>query len=154
MSLQTSAIDFVAYDKRGEVVLLAEARGRTGTSGEWAAQFRANFLSHGVLPHSRCFLIAAKDRIYFWKQLARDEAEALPPDFSVETQEALAPYIAKLGRPVPDIGREGFDFLVLAWLDDLAKASAAVSEHPRPRWLVESGFLESIKNARIDYQPQ
>jgi hypothetical protein len=37
MPSQLSGIDIVAYDREGQVVLLAEAKSRHGTSADWAA---------------------------------------------------------------------------------------------------------------------
>lgn len=73
MPPQNAPIDFIAYNRDGTVVLLAEAKSRRGTSEAWAAKLRRNMLAHGVLPKSQYFLIATPERMYGWRQ------EDLPP---------------------------------------------------------------------------
>jgi hypothetical protein len=68
MNLHNTPIDFIAYDADGQIVLLAEAKSRLGTSGTWASKLRRNMLAHGLLPKSRFFLIATPERMYGWKQ--------------------------------------------------------------------------------------
>lgn len=68
MPTQNNAIDFIAYDPEGGLVLLAEAKSRRGTSDLWAAKFRRNMLAHGLLLRSKYFLIATPERMYGWKQ--------------------------------------------------------------------------------------
>jgi len=63
MPSQQIAIDFVAYDREGRVVLLAEAKNRRGTSEQWAAGLRRNMLAHGVLPRTEYFLIVTPERM-------------------------------------------------------------------------------------------
>src|SRR5882757_3760379 len=105
MPIETRAIDFVGYDHRGQVVLLAEPKSRLGTSEEWAAQLRRNILEHDALPETPFFLIATPDRIYIWKQRGLDVVEA-PPDITINALIALASYFEKLGRPVAEISPE------------------------------------------------
>src|SRR2546421_180080 len=97
MPVQNTAIDFIAYNADGTVLLLAEAKSRHGTSEAWAAKLRPNMLAHGVLPRAKYFLIATPERMYGWKQenLSVDE---VPPQFIIDAQKALTPYFAKLGQ--------------------------------------------------------
>src|SRR5882757_9026868 len=152
MPIETRAIDFVGYDHRGQVVLLAEPKSRLGTSEEWAAQLRRNILEQDALPETPFFLIATPDRIYIWKQRGLDVVEG-PPDIIINARIALASYFEKLGRPVAEISPESFEFVVLWWLDDLASSSIAVDRQDASiRLLAESGLLDSIRNARIEHQ--
>ncbi len=151
MRLETRAIDFVGYNKRGEIVLLAEAKSRMGTTDSWASQLRRNILAHGELPQARFFLIATPDRIYIWKHEGPDDA-GKPPSAVVDSQIALASYFENLDWPVSQIGPEGFELLVLSWLTDLARSSSsAAAGDPALRWLAESGFLDAIQGARIEH---
>ena len=123
MRLETRAIDFVGYNKRGEIVLLAEAKSRAGTPDTWASQLRRNILAHGELPQARFFLIATPDRIYIWKQEGPDDAEA-PPSAIVDAQVALGSYFENLGRAGSQMGPQEFEFLIQSWLTDLAGSSS------------------------------
>src|ERR1700736_4964440 len=108
MPLQHSGIDFVAYDKEGNVVLLAEAKSRRGTSEHWAARLRRNMLSHGVLPWAKYFLIATPERMYLWKQERPNQAEAAP-EFTIDATKVLQPYFQKLQQEPSDIGPQAFE---------------------------------------------
>lgn len=55
MYRQDTPIDFVAYNRDGTVLLLAQTKSRLGTSDEWAAEFRRNMLEHGVLTEVAIF---------------------------------------------------------------------------------------------------
>ncbi len=83
MPVRHGNIDFVAYDRQGRVLLLAEAKSRRGTSESWAAGLRQNMLSHGLLPSSKYFLIATPERLYLWLQEPSDTAEG-PPQVTVD----------------------------------------------------------------------
>src|SRR5579859_4465047 len=112
MISQRSAIDFVAYDREGRVVLLAEAKSRRGTSENWAARLRRNMLSHGVLPLAKYFLIATPERMYLWKQDRPNPAD-VPPEFTIDATKVFQPYFQKLAQEPSTIGPEAFELLVL-----------------------------------------
>jgi hypothetical protein len=151
MALKTArGIDFIAYDNHGEVVLLAEAKSRSGTSDHWAAQLRRNILAHGALPRARFFLIATPEQIYAWKQKGHENEEALP-DFRLDAQKELLPYLEKLNRTASDLSPRAFEILVFSWLNDLASPRSPEPGQPSaPQWLIDSGFLDSLRNARIE----
>ena len=86
-----SGIDFIAYDREGRIVLLAEAKSRRGTSEDWAARLRRNMPSHGVLPWAKYFLIATPERMYLWKQERPNLAE-VPPEFTIDATKEFRPY--------------------------------------------------------------
>jgi hypothetical protein len=154
MPLAIRAIDFVGYNQRGQVVLLAEAKSQLGTTDQWAAQLRRNILAHGSLPPAPFFLIATPDRVYIWKQKESD-MEAASPDLVLEARHALGPYFAKLGRPISQLGREAFQHMVHWWLNDLALSTGEMAnEDSSLRWLAESGFLDCIRTARIEHQTE
>lgn len=148
MPLDVRAIDFVGYDSRGEVVLLAEAKARRGTSISWAAELRKNILSHGTLPESQFFLIVTPDRIYVWKGRAQGENERWP-DAVLNAEEILAPYLHRIGRSAGELGGEAFEYVVLYWLAELSISRPDVVADERLR---DSGFLDAMKNVRIEHQ--
>jgi hypothetical protein len=114
MNLHNTPIDFIAYDADEQIVLLAEAKSRLGTSGYWASKLRRNMLAHGLLPKSRFFLIATPERMYGWKQeslLASDD----PPQFTVDAREALQPYFAKLKQNPDNISPRAFEYAIDFW---------------------------------------
>jgi hypothetical protein len=153
MPKHDNAIDFIAYDPEGAVVLLAEAKSRRGTSAVWAAKFRRNMLAHGLLPRSKYFLIATPERMYCWKQ-ENLSANDVPPQFTVDAQKALAPYFAKLNQDPGNIGPEAFELLFLTWLTDVVTSADYNAEvDPSLKSLFESGLLSSLRHAQIEMNP-
>src|ERR1039458_7027169 len=127
MSSEHSGIDFVAYDREGRVLLLAEAKSRSGTSKSWAARLRRNMLSHGVLPWAKYFLIATPELMYLWKQERPDLAE-MPPEFTIDAANVFQPYFQKLHQEPSKIGPEAFELLVLTWLTDIARPDSNLKQ--------------------------
>jgi hypothetical protein len=151
MPSQQSRIDFVAYDREGRVVLLAEAKNRRGTSEQWAAHLRRNMLSHGVLPWAKYFLIATPERLYLWKQ-ERPNSGDVPPEFTIDAAKVLQPYFQKLHQEPTKIGPEAFELLVLTWLTDIARSGEEKHEQdPSSAWLSE--LTGSLQEARIEMNP-
>ncbi|SRR5258706_12121399 len=146
-------IDFVAYDKDGSVVLLAEAKSQRGTSEKWAAKFRRNMLAHGVLPPAKYFLIATPERIYVWKNADAQVSERLP-EFTLDATKELKPYFDRVRVPASEIGHEAFAFLFLSWLTDIAgSGNGGASVDPAKKWLSDSGLVSSLARARIEMNP-
>ncbi len=153
MPSRNTPIDFIAYDRDGKVVLLAEAKNRHGTSEAWAAKLRRNMLAHGILPNSQYFLIATPERIYGWRQEDLPAID-IPPQFTVDAQKALAPYFSKLGQNPAQISPDAFELLVLMWLTDIARLSGRQADlDPSLRSLFESGLLSSLQQAEIEMNP-
>jgi hypothetical protein len=151
MPSQHSRIDFVAYDRDGRVVLLAEAKSRGGASEQWAARLRRNMLSHGMLPWAKYFLIATPERMYLWRQERPDPAEA-PPEFTIDAARVFQPYFQKLHQEPSRIAPEAFELLVLAWLTDIARSDEEkVKPDPSSAWLSE--LTGSLQQARIEMNP-
>ena len=151
MPSQHSSIDFVAYDREGRVILLAEAKSRRGTSEHWAARLRRNMLAHGVLPWAKYFLIATPERMYLWKQERPNPAE-VPPEFTIDAAKVLQPYFQKLHQEPSKIGPEAFELLVLTWLTDISRSGEnKLKEDPSSAWL--SDLTGSLQQARIEMNP-
>jgi hypothetical protein len=148
MLSQHSGVDFVAYDRDGGIVLLAEAKSRRGTSEDWAAGLRRNMLSRGLLPPSKFFLIATPERIYVWKQ-GHPGQTAAPPEFTIDATKVLQPYFQRLNQDPSKIGPQAFELLVLTWLTDVAGAAeGGAAGDPSLAWL--SDLAASLREARIE----
>jgi hypothetical protein len=131
-------------------VLLALASGNRDTSERWAAEYRRNLLSHDTLPQVPFFLIAARDHLYFWRQGASISADA-SPQFVLDGTAALKPYFEQLEQSPEKISGEGLWWIILSWLGDITDSRKLRTEaDPSVAWLQESGFLEALKNARIE----
>ena len=158
MPIRHNGIDFVAYDRDGRVLLLAEAKSRHGTSESWAAGLRRNMLSHGLLPSSDYFLIATPERLYLWRQEQPERPEA-PPQVTMDAEKVLEPYFRKLKQEPSKIGPEAFEHLVLSWLKDIAQSGErgtsgrnSPDEDASAQWLAE--LSQSLKQAEIELNPR
>jgi hypothetical protein len=152
MTFQIRDVDFVAYDERGQVLLLVEVKGKGShdTSELWAARFRRNILAHGRLPAAPFFLIATPERMYFWRQRDSGPEEGLP-QFTLDATNELGPYFEKF-RQRPEKARgEVLELIVLAWLNDIAETGQLrAKEDPALQWLSESGLLQALGKAHIE----
>ena len=153
MPLSDKALDFIAYDNAGRIVLIAEVKRRLGTSEEWATHFRRNMLAHGFLREAPFFLIATPERMYFWKQDQQGSVDE-PPSCTLDAAKALKPYLEKLGKPAEAVGEQALELLVSSWLNDMAgRRTVSGGQDPSLRWLAESGLLDSLEAGRIDLNP-
>jgi len=153
MPLLDKAIDFIAYDNAGRVILVAEVKRRLGTSEHWATHFRRNMLAHGFLPRAPFFLIATPERMYFWKQDPQGDLDE-PPSFTLDSARALKPYLEKLGKAPQGLGEQALELLVSSWLSDMADGrNAHGGQDPSTRWLTESGLLDCLGAGRIELNP-
>jgi hypothetical protein len=150
MAIPIRNVDLVAYDDRGQAVLLVEVKRSRDMSELWAAQFRRNILAHGTLPMAPFFLIATPERFYFWRQGdAGSEAEL--PHFTIDATKELKPYFEKFGLTPEKISSEALELIVFSWLNDIVGfGQSAARQDSSVRWLSESGLLGALGSARIE----
>jgi hypothetical protein len=149
MAISTPEIDFVAYDKRGQAVLLVEAKSSQNTTELWAARFRRNLLAHGTLPIAPFFLIATPERMYFWRQDDPNPGEE-PPQFTMDATTELKPYFEKFAESPETISGQALDLILFCWLRDMAEFGQIRAKRDSSlNWLSDSGLLEALKSARI-----
>lgn len=147
MPLPTREVDLIAYDQIGQPLLLAEVKNTHGTSDQWAARFRRNLLAHGTLPRTPFFLIATRERMYFWGQAAKEES----PDFTMDATRALKPYFDRFKQTPEKTGGHALELILFSWMVDLTQSGQLqAKEDPSLRWLSESGLLEALRSARIE----
>jgi hypothetical protein len=151
MTFQIRDIDLVAYDHRGQPLLLAIVKGGSQeTSGLWAAQYRRNILEHDTLPAAPFFLIATPERMYFWRQRDSGPEEELP-QFTLDATNELGPYFQRVGLTPKEARGETLEWIVYFWLNDVAeKGQLTAKEDPSLGWLSESGLLEALGKAHIE----
>jgi len=150
MTFQIKDVDLVAYDHRGQPLLLAIVKGSHNTSERWAAQYRRNLLAHDTLPAAPFFLIATPERMYFWRQRDTDLEEELP-HFTLDPANELRPYFERVGIAPGNARGETWEWIVYFWLTDVAdKGQVRAKEDPSLRWLSESGLLEALGKAHIE----
>jgi len=150
MAFPIRDVDLIAYDHRGQALLLAIVKGSHNTSELWAAQYRRNILAHGTLPEAPFFLIATPARMYFWRQRDSGPEEELP-QFTLDPTNELGPYFQRVGLTPEKVRGETWELIVYFWLNDIAeKGQLRAKKDPTLRWLSESGLLEALGKARIE----
>jgi hypothetical protein len=153
MPLSTREVDLVAYDQRGQPVLLAEVKSTHRTSDVWAAQFRRNLLAHGTLPRAPFFLIATPDHMYFWHQEDPSPNEE-PPQFTMDATRELKPYFERFNQTPEKTGGQVLELILYSWLVDMAEyGESRAKQDPSLNWLSESGLLDALRSARIESNP-
>jgi hypothetical protein len=150
MAFAIRDIDLIAYDERGQALLLVLVKGRNDTSELWAAQYRRNLLSHDTLPAAPFFLIATSDRMYFWRQRGGDLEEDLP-HFTLDATSEFKPYLDRLKLTPEKAWGEVLELIVFYWLNEIAEGGQSrAKEDPAIRWLAESGLLAALRKPRIE----
>jgi hypothetical protein len=146
---QQREFDVIGYDKRGQVLLLGEVKSSRGTTEGWAAQFRKNILAHDTTPWARFFLIATPEKLYFWRQdTPNGGGEA--PEFTIDASKELGPYFEKASLSPATIDDQGLEFLVSAWLFDMARSRPLSADQDASiRWLYDSGLLGALEQGRL-----
>lgn len=136
--------------KDGQTLLVVEVKGRTGTSEEWAAEFRRNILEHHPGPTPPFFLLATPDRFYLWKRASR--TRLVKPDFAVDPKKFLQPYYPEGKSAGHSISEFTLQLVVGNWLRELTYNGAHVNGDAQ--WLTNSGLLDSIHGGRVVLEPQ
>ena len=147
-----AVVDFAIYDRTGQLAAVADVQSKTGTTHEWATQFRRNILAFDGLPGTDFFLLLTPDRYYLWKP-GGENGEATEPTFEGDASPLFAPYFAA-ARLEPNTIQDGaFELIVASWFSDLVRPWTPTAEVPaQQRWLVDSGFLSAVKNGRVEFE--
>lgn len=142
--------DFALYDRDRRLIALVEAKNKRGTSPEWAAQLRRNFLAHGGnLRGAEFFLLATPDHVYVWKG-AGSEPRPITPTYVVDARPLFDPYFERTGLSLEEAGSQAFELAVGAWLSDLTRA--AQDDAGQQAWLVDSHLLDSVRDGWLSYE--
>lgn len=146
-----SYADLVLYDRLGQLVAAAEIKNKRGTSGDWAAKLRRNILAHGEFPHVDFYLIITPDRLYLWKG-AGEQPDLIQPTYEIDAQRIFKAYLERVGVASGDLSGGAFELVVESWLSDLMRSEEPAEKFANgERCLVESGFLDVVKDGRIEY---
>ncbi len=141
--------DLSGYSSDNRLLLAVEVKSKRGASPEWAMQFRGNLLSHSFLPDTPYFLMATPDVFFLWKNAASAAPDALP-DYTLDAKEALGSLIDRASLSLETISKQGLEFLIATWLQDLILSDLSTeTAPPRLRWLFESGLYDALKNGLV-----
>jgi len=129
----------MAFDKDGQLALIAEVKNKRGTSSNWAAKMRRNMLAHGLMPNAPYFLLALPDAFYLWDSSGRSLQFAEPVQ-KVDPHSFLRTYYQKTGISPTDPTEESFEFIVTSWLNQVLRAKSPQElSNGNQDWLVTSG---------------
>jgi len=141
--------DLVAYDRDGQITLIAEVKGRIDTSRSWATRVRRNMLAHGVVPKSRFLLLAVPNRLYLWKD-AGNTPELLEPTYEIDAIPFFQPYYERAGISADHLSAQTFELIVTSWLNELVQSGIPANVPIEQKQVLEdSGLLEAIKGGSV-----
>jgi hypothetical protein len=144
--------DFVAYDRNGQIVLIAEVKNKKNVSSEWATKLRRNILAHGDMPNAEFFMIALPERFYLWKN-AGNKPELKAPTLEIEANSLLKPYFEKTGISIDNMTPQSFEFIISAWLNSILQDKISSEEKKESKnWLNESGFSKALSGGYLKYE--
>jgi hypothetical protein len=141
--------DLAVYTPDGELLLVVEVKNKRNASPEWAAQMRRNLLVHGMIPATPYFLLALPEYFFLWKG-ARPGIDVIPPDYMIETAQALAPFVTPSTLPLNGTSEYGLQILVNSWLHQIATFDLSDSATtPAVKWLFDSELYQAIRNGTV-----
>ena len=131
-------------------VLVVECKRGKETSPLKAAQWRRNYLAHGIHLDVPYFLLAFPTTFFLWRA-SRDANAA--PDFTAPAKSVLSRYLGKIADRPDGPLEESLEIALSTWLNDLATGI----RQPEPgseadQMLVQSGLLAQIKDGVVRTQ--
>jgi len=109
-------------------------------------------LAHGEFPHVDFFLIVTPDRLYVWKE-AGDASAHLQPAYEIDAEPIFQPYFERAGVAPGEVSGDAFELVAASWLGDLMRLEEHAEQSANgERLLVASGFLDAVKDGRVEYE--
>jgi len=141
--------DIAVYGSDGNLALIVEVKKKVGASTSWAAMMRRNLAAHGQFPEAPFFLLAVSDRFYFWKNQT-SSLESIEPDFVLEAEPFLRPYIEKVGVEANRLAKSSLELIIASWLSEIVQGNAQDYSIPNNNWLWKSGFIDAIRGGEVE----
>ena len=145
--MNTSRVDYAIYDQLGQLRAVAEAKRKSGTSTEWARNWFRNSLAHGK-PVPSYLLLATPDRIYLWRTQPSGETPSSP--YEMNAVDVFSDYFHRSHLRPAQTSPQAFELIVGSWLNDLLGDRWEPSKIEQRKTLIESGFLDAVKNGRVE----
>jgi hypothetical protein len=140
-------VDFVVFNRDGQLVAMAEAKNKRGASPRWAADWFRNYLADQPSFAPPFTLLITPEKLYLWKRTA--EQSSPEPTDAFDAQHLFASYLDRSHLDPAELSGQTFEFLVGAWLDDLTQRIWQPTQSEERRVLVDSGFLDAVTNGRV-----
>jgi len=152
MQVMRQYADILAFDKNGQLALIAEVKSKRGTSMSWAARMRRNMYAHGYLPDAPYFLLALPDVFYLWDNSRRSLVE-VAPNRKVDPHPFLEPYYESTGVSPTGVTERSFGFIVTSWLNQVLHAKSPQEVLiDNQSWLVESGLFDRLAGGHLELE--
>ena len=144
--------DILAFDRYGQLALIAEVKIKRGASNEWAARMRRNMFAHGLLPSAPFFLLALPDNFYLWKNTDR-HLDIIEPTQKVDPQPFLQPYYKSFGISLDNLTGRSFELIVTSWLSQILRAKSPKDFFGENQdWLVSSGLFDKLVGGNLEIE--
>jgi hypothetical protein len=144
--------DILAFDKDGQLALVAEVKSKLGTSSDWAAKMRRNMFAHGSVPNAPFFLLALPDSFYLWENTGRT-SEIVEPTQKVNPQPFLQPLFGLTAASYQDLTEKSFELVVTSWLNQVLRAQSPQDLlEENQDWLVSSGLFEKLTGGHLSLE--
>jgi len=144
--------DILAFDRNGQLALIAEVKNKRGTSTAWAAKMRRNMFAHGLLPHAPFFLLALPDVFYLWKNTGRTP-ELIEPSQRIDPNPFLQRYYQISGILPTDLTGRSFELIVTSWLNQVLRAKSPQDlSNGNQDWLVSSGLFDKLAGGHLELE--
>lgn len=144
--------DILAFDKNGQLALVAEVKSKLGTSSDWAAKLRRNMFAHGSMPDAPFFLLALPDSFYLWQNTGRT-LEVVEPTQQVDPQPFLQPLFDATNPSNSHLTEQSFELIVTSWLNQILQTqhSEDLPEGNR-NWIVSSGLFDKLTGGHLSIE--
>lgn len=144
--------DILAFDRNGQLTLIAEVKSKRGTSSDWAAKMRRNMFAHGLMPTAPYFLLALQDAFYLWENNG-GESGIIEPTQRINPDSFLQPYYEKSGVAPTDLTGKSFELIVASWLNGVVQSrSPHQLKNGSQDWLVNSGLFERLVGGHVELE--
>lgn len=144
--------DILAFDKNGQLALVAEVKNKLGTSSEWAAKLRRNMFAHGSVPNAPFFLLALPDSFYLWENTGRT-LEVVEPTQQVDPQPFLQPLSGSTDAAYRNLTEQSFELVVTSWLNQVLQAQRPEEFlEGNQGWLLSSGLFEKLTGGHLSLE--
>lgn len=157
----TGGADVAVHDREGRLVLVVEAKGRSGVTPRWAARTFRNLHVHGSVPDVAYFMLALTDAFYLWKDPGRRTLEAfgegqreeVPPDLVVPAWEIIRLYLGGDNVSPSEVSGYALEMVLSAFMTDILTADLSPETAPNNlKWLFDSGLYDAIRGGSLASQ--
>lgn len=143
--------DIAVYSRDGTLFLVGEIKGSTATNSDWAAHYRRNLFTHGLIPESAHFLLITPSRTYLWSN-SSPGARPIAPTAEGDTRVLLSRFLPKNLHSA--ISSSGLELAVQSWLRDLQdRPGLPPANADEKQLLVDSGLIENIRAGSLTFSP-